>query len=132
MEKACGANRYHYNPKLRDYARKLRKRMTQAEVYIWAFLLTSSKFRGYGFYRQRPVLRYIADFMCTRLLLIIEIDGGYHKRPDVAIRDAKRTEDLEAVGFTVLRFTNEEVIHSMKTVAKRLEAWMIDFENRNK
>lgn len=124
MTPASSSNRYHYNPRLRNVARKLRNHSTKAEVYIWSFLLKSKNFKGYSFNRQRPVLNYIADFMCKELLLIIEIDGGIHDRWDVKRKDQIRQERLEAAGFTVLRFTNEQVLRDRASVEMALEEWV--------
>ena len=124
MTPASPSNQYYYNPRLRNFARKLRNHSTKAEVYIWSFLLRSKNFRGYGFNRQRPVLNYIADFMCKELLLIIEIDGGIHDRWDVKRKDRIRQERLEAAGFTVLRFTNEQVLRDRASVEMALDEWI--------
>lgn len=63
-------NFYGYNPHLQPYAFSLRKQMTKAEACIWKFVLKARKLRGFPFRRQRPVLDYIADFMCMELMLI--------------------------------------------------------------
>lgn len=107
------------------FARKLRNHSTKAEVYIWAYLLRNKGFRNYSFNRQRPVLNYIADFMCKELMLIIEIDGSIHERWDVKKKDAIRQQRLEEVGFTVLRFTNEQVIRDRAGVEKALTEWLL-------
>ena len=73
--------------------------------------LRGARIDGHRFRRQHPVGRYIADFACDRLrLLILEIDGGVHERDDVVLRDHLRQVELEALGWTVLRFRNEEVL----------------------
>ncbi|MDF2437130.1 MAG: endonuclease protein [Bacteroidota bacterium] len=51
--------------------------------------------KGYTFNRQQPVLNFIADFMCKELSLIIEVDGGYHLKEDVYIKDLERQRELE-------------------------------------
>jgi len=84
--------------------------------------------KGYTFRRQRPVLRYIADFMCQPLMLIIEVDGGIHKDDLVAANDHQRQQELEAAGFTVLRFDNEVVLNRMADVKLNLEMWIEDYE----
>jgi len=124
MTPASESNNFYYNPRLKHLARKLRKRSTKAEIYIWSFLLRSKNYRGYKFNRQRPVLNYIADFMCKQLLLIIEIDGSIHERWDVKKKDRIRQQRLEAAGFTVLRFTNEQVIHDRASVEQMLDKWV--------
>jgi len=112
MEKAAKSNNYHYNPLLKDRARKLRKKGTKAEACLWKYAL-KSKMMGFQFCRQRPVLNYIADFMCKELLLIIEVDGSSHLSKDAQKRDRKRQIDLERVGFTFLRIENEGVLKNL-------------------
>jgi very-short-patch-repair endonuclease len=72
--------------------------------------LRDARIDGYRFRRQHPVGRYFADFACDGLRLILEIDGGIHDRDDVVLRDHLRQVELEALGWTVLRFRNEEVL----------------------
>jgi very-short-patch-repair endonuclease len=80
--------------------------------------------KGYGFRRQRPVLQYIADFMCKPLMLIIEVDGSIHELEEVRKNDEQRQKALEEAGFTVLRFTNEEVLTNIGWVQSFLEEWI--------
>lgn len=84
--------------------------------------------KGYGFRRQRPVLNYIADFMCKELMLIIEVDGITHQDEQVIENDKIRQTRLEVAGFTVLRFTDDEVLKNIKGVINSLEAWIEKFE----
>ena len=60
--------------------------------------------KGFPFRRQRPVMNYIADFMCKELMLVIEVDGITHEDEKVVLNDERRQAALEAAGFTVLRF----------------------------
>lgn len=75
-----------------------------------------SKQLGYTFNRQRPVLNYIADFMCKDLKLIIEVDGYTHLLEDVIKNDIIRQNTLEAAGFKVIRFKDEEVLNEIQRV----------------
>ena len=90
-------------------ARRLRRNMSDAEALLWSELrgrrLGSAKFR-----RQRPVGPYIGDFVCYRPRIIIELDGGQHEGEDIAANDHARTKWLEAKGFRVLRFWNDDVL----------------------
>lgn len=117
-------NNYHYNKELRPYANRLRKRMTKAEACMWKYVLKARKMKGYSFRRQRPILNYVADFACLKLLLVIEIDGSYHLREDVQKKDKLREIALENIGFTVLRFTNLEVLHHIHEVKRDIEEWI--------
>lgn len=109
-----GQNNF-YNKNLRDFARENRNGMTKAEACLWKYAL-KAKQSGYTFNRQRPVLNYIADFMCKELKLIIEVDGYTHLFEEVIIKDKIRQKNLEDAGFTVIRFKDEEVLSAMVQV----------------
>ena len=83
MHPASKSNNYHYNPLLKQFASKLRNDGTKAEACLWKYVLRAKKFKGYQFRPQRPLLNYIADFMCPELMLIIEVDGITHCDEDV-------------------------------------------------
>jgi very-short-patch-repair endonuclease len=121
-------NNLAYNADLRPFAYTLRQTFTKAEACLWKYALRAGQMKGYTFRRQRPVLGYIADFMCQPLMLIIEVDGGIHKDDLVAAKDQIRQKELEAAGFTVLRFENEMVLHRMAEVKLNLEMWIEDYE----
>ena len=80
--------------------------------------------KGYQFRRQRPILEYIADFMCMDLLLIIEIDGISHDDEERYKKDKIRQERLEQVGFTVLRFSDWQVLNRMPDVSIIISEWI--------
>ena len=115
---------HYYNKNLQPYANRLRKEMTKAEACLWKYVLRASKMKGFLFRRQRPVLIYIADFMCKELMLIIEVDGSIHQLEEIIKNDEVRQKALEAAGFTVLRFTNEEVLKDIQSVYSYLEDWI--------
>jgi very-short-patch-repair endonuclease len=100
-------------------ARRLRKTMTSAEQALW-FELRRLPFEGTHFRRQTPVGPLIADFVCHGARLIIEVDGGAHDAPDVALRDAERKAWIEGRGYSVLRFRNVEVLADVGAVARRI------------
>ncbi len=121
-------NLHLYNTKLQPFANDLRKRMTKAEACLWKFALRASQLKGYPLRRQRPVLNYIADFMCKDLMLIIEVDGITHHDEKVIENDKRRQAELEQAGFTVLRFTDTEVLKGMTGVIAELEDWIEKYE----
>lgn len=128
MQKASPHNHYHYNKNLKPYASKLRKKMTKAEACLWKYVLRAGTMKNYTFNRQRPVLNYIADFMCKKLLLIIEVDGRYHEMEEVQEKDRIRDSQLEAVGFKVLRFSNWEVLNRIEDVSIIIGNWIKEKE----
>jgi len=104
-----------YNKSLLDFSRKNRKAMTKAEACLWKFVLRGKQL-DFTFNRQRPVLHYIADFVCKELKLIIEVDGYTHLLEDVIKNDLVRQPNLEEVGFKVIRFKDEELLKEIDRV----------------
>lgn len=116
MKKEKLSEETNYNKRLQPYANKLRKEMTKSEACLWKYALKSRKMCGYSFSRQRPVLGYIADFMCKELKLIIELDGATHEWKEVVEKDIERQMNLEKAGFSVLRFTDSDVLNAIDGV----------------
>lgn len=116
----------YYNKNLKELARKLRKDSTKAEVVLWKELLRGGKMHSYTFLRQRPIMDYIVDFMCKKLRLIIEVDGFTHHMEEQWKLDKKRQGNLEAVGFKVIRFIDEEIISDLKNVERTIEHWVLN------
>ncbi|MFD2246999.1 endonuclease domain-containing protein [Pontibacter ruber] len=111
----------HYNQQLKPLAKALRKVSTKAEVRLWSEVLSKGK-TGYTFLRQRPIGKYIADFMCKELRLVIEVDGYSHNFKTA--EDAKRDEEVSALGFTTLRFSDEEVMKNLPNVQREIDAFI--------
>lgn len=118
------SNLYHYNKRLRPLASQLRKQMTKAEACLWKYALRAGQMNGYEFRRQRPVLNYIADFMCKELMLIIEVDGLTHTWEEVLEKDAQREAALKNAGFAILRFSDNEVLTAMNRVKDNISFWI--------
>ena len=113
--------RVHYNPKLKELARGLRKNSTLSEILLWEHL-KNRRMQGCDFHRQRPIDEYIVDFVCSQLGLIIEIDGESHaSKKDL---DLKREERLKELGFHVLRFYDLDVKQNMEGVLGAIEKWV--------
>jgi very-short-patch-repair endonuclease len=120
---------HNYNKHLQPFAKKLRKEMTKAEACLWKYVLKAGQLKGYQFRRQRSILKYIADFMCMKLMLIIEVDGITHHWEETIVKDKKKQDDLEAAGFTVLCFKDEKVLNDLNAVHVFLEEWIEKKEN---
>ena len=103
------------------FARTLRQKSGLAEQRVWA-LLRSGRIGGHKFRRQHPIGRYAADFVCDHLRLVTEIDGGIHDQDEVVTRDHLRQTELEALGWTVLRFTNTQVLSEPELIAAAIRA----------
>lgn len=108
-------NNNFYNKRLQSFAHENRYEMTNAEACLWKFVQLGKKL-GYTFNRQRPVLNFIADFMCKKLKLIIEVDGYSHFIDDVIIKDEKKQNKLENLGYTVIRFQDSEILNQIDRV----------------
>ena len=88
-----------------EKSKQLRKQMTPEELRLW-YLLRGRRFFGYKFRRQMPIGAYIVDFACFKAKLIVELDGGQYQ--DKEAYDSRRTEFLNANGWEILRFWNNE------------------------
>jgi len=95
----------------------LRKNQTDAERKLWR-CLRARELGGFKFRRQYPIAPYIVDFICVEKRLIVEIDGGQHVT--MTELDNTRTEFLNARGYRVLRFWNNEVLQQLDAVLARI------------
>ena len=68
--------------------------------------------------RQHAIGRFVVDFYCAEAALVVEVDGPVHEY--TVDEDALRQAFIESQGLRVLRFTDEEVIHSPSTVVRRI------------
>jgi very-short-patch-repair endonuclease len=102
-------------PRQTARARELRKEQTPAEETLWQ-LLRNRRLLRLKFRRQVPIGPYIADFYCHRYRLVIELDGPVHEERQQAAHDAERDLCLSALGFTILRFTNQRVFEEPEGV----------------
>ena len=92
---------------LRLRARMLRNHSTDAERHLWR-RLRLDQIAGFKFRRQVPISGYVADFVCTKAKLIVELDGGQHA--EQSDYDEQRTRTLEAKGYRVVRYWNDDVL----------------------
>ncbi|MFZ4707814.1 MAG: endonuclease domain-containing protein [Bacteroidales bacterium] len=106
---------FNYNRNLKPLARRLRKDGTRGEALLWKKVLRAKGMEGYQFNRQFPIGNFIVDFICRRLKLIIEVDGSSHLHREV--EDRKRQDFLEDQGYTVIRFTEKEVVFQIDEVS---------------
>ena len=102
---------------MKQLARSLRKNQTDAERKLWR-RLRARELCGFKFRRQYPIAPYIVDFICVEKRLIVEIDGGQHAT--MTEIDNTRTEFLNARGYRVLRFWNNEVLQQLDAVLAKI------------
>ncbi|MDZ4371172.1 MAG: DUF559 domain-containing protein, partial [Phenylobacterium sp.] len=98
-----------------ERARDLRKRQTRAEATLWQYL-RAGRLDGLRFRRQHPIDRYFADFACLSLKIVIELDGKVHDQDGQQLNDYHRQQEIERLGWSVLRFTNDQVTHTLPAV----------------
>lgn len=118
---------FPYNVELKEYSQEMRKNPSLAEKRMWYDILQFWELKKYNFKRQKPLLNYIADFYCSSLKLVIEVDGDNHE--DQRWYDSKRTDELEKYWITVLRFYNLEVINNPTKVEKEILNWIINSQS---
>lgn len=84
---------------------------------MWKYL-KSSQVKDYKFTRQKPIGNFIVDFYCSKLALIIEIDGDSHNYK--AEYDKERHSNLKLNGFHILRFDGYSVLNDIDNVIKQI------------
>jgi very-short-patch-repair endonuclease len=102
--------------KLKGLVREARHEPTPAENLLWQKLRRRAL--GVQFRRQHPLSIFYVDFYCPKFGLVVELDGPIHGTQ--AERDAVRTEMLETLGYTVIRFTNLELFRNPSAVVAQI------------
>jgi len=115
-------NKSNYNKKLKSFARKLRNDSTPGEIKLWSKVLRAKQFYGLQFNRQYAINNFIVDFICRKLKLIIEIDGGSHQHK--MEQDAARDNTLHKLGYIVIRVYETEVLNDINNVIRTIEAYL--------
>ncbi|MCL2421389.1 MAG: endonuclease domain-containing protein [Defluviitaleaceae bacterium] len=110
------------NKELKQASKMLRKNATVHEDKLWRFFLKDVKPR---FFRQRVIGNYIVDFYCHSAKLVIELDGYQHNEPEAIEYDKVRTEYLNSLGLSVMRFSNSEVENNFALVCKTIKRALI-------
>jgi very-short-patch-repair endonuclease len=108
-----------YRKGLTSRAQSLRRDPTPAEKKLWYEFLRGLPCK---FSRQKPLGQYVADFYCSRLQLVIELDGDSHYTDRAVRYDELRTAELVRQGIRVIRFTNLEVAQNFESVCTIIAA----------
>jgi very-short-patch-repair endonuclease len=108
--------------KIVQRARELRRNPTDTERKLWHHI-RDKQIENYRFRRQRPIGKYIVDFICLEANLVIELDGGQHA--DQQQYDAERTKYLTAQGLHVLRYWNNDVMQNIEGVLEDILAALL-------
>ena len=110
--------------RIRNLAREMRRNPTLAEEFFWEKVRDRRLF-GLKWNRQFIIQcwidsfftkYYISDFHCNKYKLLVELDGQIHLK--LQSEDLLRTEEMEEWGYTVLRFSNDQVLHHWEAVEK--------------
>lgn len=105
----------------RKRARSLRAAEASAEARLW-HTLRNRQLDRWKFRRQHPIGRYVVDFVSIAGKLVVEVDGATHSTSREIAYDRKRTQTLEALGFRVVRVTNEDVRANLDVVIEMIWA----------
>ena len=106
---------------LQPLARQMRTEPTLSEKQLWQ-RLKNKQLLGFKFRRQQVIDRFIVDFYCHEIKLVIEVDGEVHNYTQV--EDAIRQEFLESLGLRVMRFKNEDVLFRIESVLGEIARWL--------
>jgi very-short-patch-repair endonuclease len=109
--------RWRASIQIQQRARELRKNLTPAEQKLWQHL-RRGQIDGLHWRKQHAVGTYIVDFFCARAKLVVEVDGDSHA--DQIEYDEARTANLNELGYTVIRFTNREVLRQCEAVVQQI------------
>jgi very-short-patch-repair endonuclease len=101
---------------LEERARAMRFSPTRSEEWLWRRLSGSKT--GFAFRRQLVIANFIVDFACTKVRLVVEIDGGYHEGRQR--KDAARDRALAALGWRVLRVAEHHVFTDLDRLVARI------------
>ena len=111
--------RTRIDPELLRFARAMRAEPAPAERKVW-WCLRNRRLGGFKFRRQAGIDRYIVDYLCAQLMLIVELDGDSHFRDGSAENDARRTARLVELGYQVVRYTNVDVHENLDGLLNNL------------
>ena len=100
-------------------AERLRRDMTAPEKIIWDRVCKNQL--GVRIRRQHPIWKFIADFYCHEVKLVIEIDGGIHLRSENKEYDISRDTIIKEFKIDILRFNNDEVINEPDLVIEKIK-----------
>jgi len=106
-------------PILKEHAKRMRNLPTDAERILW--LCLKQEKLGKPFRRQHIIATNIADFVCMPARVVIEIDGEYHDDIRQQYHDQLRTDEIERLGFRVIRFTNEDIFTKLDNVLETIK-----------
>jgi very-short-patch-repair endonuclease len=108
----------------REKRQRLRHEMPPAELILWS-QVRGKQVHDCRFRRQYSVGPFVIDFYAPSIRLAIELDGATHSSAEAQEYDAARQEQIESLGITFLRFSNDEVYHNLSSVLNRIAAKIV-------
>jgi len=117
--------RYFNLHKYKELRQELRNKSPKAEQMLWS-KLKDSRFLELKFRRQHGIGRFVVDFYCPKLRLVIELDGDSHFNEDAVEYDRLRTEYFKSVNIKVLRFTNNDIYKNLIGVLEEIKKCVSD------
>ena len=120
---------YFNRKQLKNLRKTLRKRATGAEKILWQFL-KRRQIEGCKFRRQHGIGRYVVDFYCPELSLVIEVDGASHDSEEAHMRDARRQQEIEQHDITVLRIRDEVVRYDIHSAIEKVRSEVLRLKGK--
>ncbi len=106
-------------------ALRLRRNATEVEKMLWR-RLRDRQLDGLKFRRQFSIGRYVADFVCQEIRLVVELDGGQHSIEN----DAARSAFLASQDWHILRFWNHDVMSNCDGVLRAIQEKVSEISKR--
>jgi len=113
---------------MKSRRKALRNNMPKAEIILWS-KLKGNQLKDYKFRRQHSIGKFVVDFFCPKLKLVIEVDGNSHFLDKKSEQDYERQKYIESQGIRFLRFTNTDIYQNMNDVLTTVEKYIEKYEN---
>ena len=109
----------------------LRRNAPQQEGILWQYV-KNRKINNQKFKRQYSIGRYVVDFYCPALKLVIEIDGDYHLQESVKKYDTERQNFMESMDINCLRFSNRDIEENIDVVINKISSYSLSLLRRGR
>ena len=102
-----------------EKAKDLRKNMSASESTLWE-VIRGKNILGMRFRQQHPINKYISDFYCHPIRLVVEVDGGIIGVKEQKDYDIGREGNLNEFGIKVIRFSNNDIENNLGRVLNEM------------
>lgn len=89
------------------------------ERILWKHI--RNKQLGYKFRRQHGISKYVVDFYCSPIHLVVEVDGMVHGEETVAERDIIRENFFKNLGLHIKRYMAKDINSNLELVLNDLK-----------